>query len=183
MDFLFSRLFWGSIVILIGLSIILNTIFKINIPLFRIVFALLIIYFGVNMLMGSFKSHRHRESGKASDVFSSSSIKADPSSLNSEYNVVFGNQVVDLTAITDGADKTVQLNTVFGSQTVYVNEQTKLRIKASSVFAKVRLPDDHDVNFGDYTYNQEPADTLSAGILFIEANAVFGEIKIYKQKK
>lgn len=181
MDFLFSRLFWGGIIILIGLSIILNTVFKINIPLFRIAFALLIIYFGVNMLLGSFKGKKNSE--KSADVFSSSTITADPSSLAKEYSVVFGSQVVDLTSITDGADKTVELNSGFGSQTVYVNQNTRLRIKASAAFGQVTMPDNNNISFGDYTYTQTPETTLSAGTLYIEANAVFGNIKVYKQKK
>ncbi len=181
MDFLFSRLFWGGIIILFGLSIILNAVFKINIPLFKIVLALFIIYFGVNMLLGSFKSKS--ETGKATDVFSSSSIKVDPTSLNNEYSVVFGSQTIDLTEITDGADRNVEINTVFGSQKVYINENAKVRVKASSVFGSVTLPDNNSVSFGDYTYSQQPETTLSAGVLFIEANAVFGDIKIYKQKK
>lgn len=181
MDFLFSRLFWGGVIILFGLSIILNAVFKINIPLFKIIFALVIIYFGVSMLVGSFKGKNNGD--KATDVFSSSTIKADASSLSNEYSVVFGSQVVDLTDITDGADKTVEVSTVFGSQKVYINENTKVRVKANSVFGSITLPDNNSVSFGDYTYNQQPESTLSAGILFIEANAVFGDIKVYKQKK
>lgn len=181
MDFLFSRLFWGGIIILFGLSIILNTIFKINIPLFKIVFALLLVYFGVTMLVGSFKGKNYNS--KSSDVFSSSSISADASSLAKEYSVVFGSQVVDLTQITDGADKKVELNAVFGSQKVYINADTKLRIKASAVFGQVSMPDNNNVHFGDGSYTQEPNTTLSAGTLYIDANAVFGEVKIIKQKK
>lgn len=182
MDFLFSRMFWGGIVILIGLSIILSAVFKIHIPLFRIIIALIIIYFGFTVLVGSFKS-KGGKAAEASDVFSSSALKADPSSLKSEYNVVFGNQAIDFTEITDGADKTVELNTVFGSQTLYLNPNTRLRVKANAVFGQVRLPDDHSVSFGDYNYVQEPADTLSAGTLFIEANAVFGNIKVISKAK
>lgn len=181
MDFIFSRLFWGGIIILFGLSIILNAVFKINIPLFKIIFALLIIYFGVTMLVGSFRGKNN--SDNANDVFSSSTIRADATSLNKEYSVVFGSQVVDLTDITDGADKTVELNTVFGSQKVYINEDTKIRIKASSVFGQVSMPDNNSVSFGDGTYSQDPNNTLSAGTLFIDANAVFGEVKILKRKK
>lgn len=181
MDFLFSRLFWGGIIILFGLSIILNAVFKINIPLFKIIFALLIIYFGVNMLVGSFKGKKTSDSG--TDVFSSSTIRADASSLNKEYSVVFGSQVIDLRDITDGADKTVELNTVFGSQKVYINENARVRVKASSVFGQVSMPDNNSVSFGDGTYTQQPENTLSAGTLFLEANAVFGDIRVYKQKK
>lgn len=181
MDFLFSRLFWGGIIVLFGLSIILNTLFKINIPLFKIVFALVLIYFGITMLVGSFRSKTG--SHKSADVFSSSTISVNAGSLEKEYSAVFGSQTIDFTQITDGADKTVELNAIFGSQKVYVNENTKIKIKANAVFGQVSMPDNNTVSFGDGSYSQEPVHTLSAGTLFIDANAVFGEVRILKQTK
>lgn len=52
MEFMLSsKLFWGAIVVLAGLVIIANAVFNINIPIFRVFFALLLIYWGVKMLI------------------------------------------------------------------------------------------------------------------------------------
>lgn len=51
-----SKLFWGALVIIAGILIILGGVFKINIPIFRTLFALFLIYIGVHMLMGSFRN-------------------------------------------------------------------------------------------------------------------------------
>mgnify|MGYP003990967287 FL=1 len=58
MPFLFSGLFWGVMLVLFGASMILRAVFNLDIPIFRIIFALVIIYFGVKLLLGrqSFKS-------------------------------------------------------------------------------------------------------------------------------
>ncbi len=47
MGFLFSDIFWGIVLILTGVSIILQLVFKINIPVFPIVIAFLLIYAGI----------------------------------------------------------------------------------------------------------------------------------------
>ena len=47
MDFFFGGLFWGVLLILIGIGIILKVFFDINIPIFRTALALLLIYLGV----------------------------------------------------------------------------------------------------------------------------------------
>ena len=52
MEFLASGVFWGSVIILFGVSIILNAVFGISIPVFRVVLALILIYFGIKILAG-----------------------------------------------------------------------------------------------------------------------------------
>ncbi len=52
MGFLASGVFWGSVIILFGISIILNSVFGISIPVFKIVLALILIYFGISILAG-----------------------------------------------------------------------------------------------------------------------------------
>ena len=47
MCFLFGGVFWGIVLVLLGLSIIVRIVFNIHFPFFRILFALIIIYFGL----------------------------------------------------------------------------------------------------------------------------------------
>jgi hypothetical protein len=47
---LMSGVFWGSVLILLGLSVIIEHVFHINIPVFKMVFACLLIYLGIRLL-------------------------------------------------------------------------------------------------------------------------------------
>jgi len=48
------KIILGIFIILFGLSIIINHVFKINIPLGKFLFGLFIIYLGVKILLGGF---------------------------------------------------------------------------------------------------------------------------------
>ncbi|MDD2331344.1 MAG: hypothetical protein PHI68_01685, partial [Candidatus Cloacimonetes bacterium] len=56
MSIFFGNMFWGILIILLGLSLILKD-FNINIPLFKIFFGLIIILFGIKLLIG--RPHVH----------------------------------------------------------------------------------------------------------------------------
>ena len=51
MDFIFGNIFWGLLIILLGLSIFLKG-FNLHIPLVRVFIAIIIIMFGIKLLFG-----------------------------------------------------------------------------------------------------------------------------------
>ena len=53
MRFLSSGIFWGFIIILFGIVILIKTVFHINIPFFRILIGILIILFGISFIVGA----------------------------------------------------------------------------------------------------------------------------------
>lgn len=173
MEFLSSRVFWGIIVLLIGLSIILNALFKINLPLFRIAIALALIYFGVNLLIGSFRTSPAKD---GTTIFSNSKAAPTLADLKKEYSAVFGSMDVDLSNLRLEEDRNVEINAIFGSVTVFVSRQQPYRIKGSAVFGSVKMPNGSNTVFGDQTVTNE--NNSSPGTLWIDANGVFGEVKI-----
>ena len=54
MGFLFSGIFWGVILILLGLAMIIKVVFNVSLPIFRIVFAIIFVYIGFKILVGGF---------------------------------------------------------------------------------------------------------------------------------
>ena len=92
----YSKVFWGVVVLLIGISIIAQAVFKINLPVFKIVFGLILLYAGFKVLAGAFgfKSTPKQESAS---VFSSQRVSVDQFRDNVEYSSVFGSQEVDFT--------------------------------------------------------------------------------------
>lgn len=177
MGFIFSSFFWGAVIILIGLSIILNAVFNIKIPVFSIIIALIFIYLGLKILFGSFGI----KTSKNTVVFSSSDLKS--SNKNEEYNIIFGRGTIDLTDI-DLEEKQLfyEINVVFGKADVLIDPNIPLIIKVSSVFAGAHLPDGNVAAIGNNSYIS-PAYVKGEKFISIEMDAVFGELNIIEKRK
>jgi hypothetical protein len=55
MSLVSSGLFWGIVILLIGLSIILREIFDVHFPFIRVLFGALLNWRGVHMIAGGFQ--------------------------------------------------------------------------------------------------------------------------------
>jgi predicted membrane protein len=174
MDFFFTRTFWGLLVMLIGVSIIVNGVFKINFPVFKVLLALFFLYMGFNILYGTF---RGSQANRNSVVFGESKVEPDQMGTFEKYDVVFSEQKIDLRNSTFQSDQsTIKLNCVFGSQKVYLPKGYKLNVKGSSVFGSIQFPDGSNVSFGDNIYKENEQSSLPT--IKVDASVVFGEIQI-----
>ena len=163
MEFMLSsKLFWGAIVVLAGLVIIANAVFNINIPIFRVFFALLLIYWGVKMLLDI----RPRQSGNDAAVAVFSESNYEGKSLDKrEFSAVFGSQTVDLRHIEFPSDAKIEVNAVFGSSTLLLPPEVTVQVEQNAVFGSVDDKRRNPINDGNK-------------VLRLEANAVFGSIDI-----
>ena len=109
MSFFCSGMFWGSILILLGISVVLKAVFHINLPIFRLAFAAFLIYCGVKVLMGG---QWGRVAHTGTIFFSQCSTPM--SSKDNEYNIIFSRGVVDSTILDlYNPDKPVTVNTIY----------------------------------------------------------------------
>ena len=168
-----AGLFWGIILIVIGLSIIFRVVFDVNI--FRVAIGILLIFFGIKVLLGkNFLHSTHRN-----DVLFNKQVVTALSGDYTEYNVIFGKAVYDLRNLDLKENKrvTIDLNTVFGDTELYLNPDIPVNIKAESVLGNILLPDGNSTSFGTVHFTSgEISD--SSGQLRIKAHAVFGNIEI-----
>jgi predicted membrane protein len=172
MSFVFSSLFWGLIVILIGLSIIVKAVFKIDIPVFRMVFAFLLIYWGIKIMFGNVFTRK----SEGTVIFNEA--KFDASSKNNEYNVIFGRSDVDMRNIDlSHGNVRAKVNIIFGSGTIYLSPEIPAIVKVETVFGDSRLPDRSVSSFGNTIYRTSSFKE-SEPHLQIELNVVFGSGKI-----
>jgi len=174
MNFLFTTVFWGAMLILLGGSIILKAVFHIDIPIFRIVIALIVIYWGVTLLVG--KPLRFGRSRHESVIFNSETF--DSASGDEKYNVVFGSGKFNLANISlDSGSKYVEIKVVFGEGTLLIPKDMPVMIRSTAVFAEVGLPDGSGSSFGDSGYRSK---NYKEGepVLIIDAKTVFGELEI-----
>jgi len=171
-----SKLFWGLVIILIGVSIIINHVFKIDFPLFKVIIALLIIWFGISLLLGSF-NFKKVSSGEFSSVFSGQNYSPDRIDDDTEFNAVFGSSKIDLrnTEFTKD-DINIEINAVFGSVKVYLPKHVRVSVKASSAFGSVRGPSHRQDGIGEQQFT-EGAESAKTN-LRIEASAAFGSIRV-----
>jgi hypothetical protein len=173
MDFFFSGLFWGIILILLGVSIIIRIVFHINVPIVRIVFAFIIIYFGIKLLVGG----NWLGCSGSRTAFGSSTMSISPD--RSEYKVVFGSSVIDATAeVTGSVPERSSIRTVFGQCHLTISPKVPTIIRVSSAFGEARLPDGSSVIFGESTYKNAAAREGKSPMREIDANVVFGNFVV-----
>ena len=84
-------LFWGVLLVLIGLAAIFRVVFDVN--LFGVLFALFLIFVGVSLLVGK-PWMMHRQKSEHDILFEERAVHDQPRD-NSEYNVIFGKSVYD----------------------------------------------------------------------------------------
>lgn len=168
MGFLSAGVFWGAVLVLMGLSFILKAAFNIDIPVFRALVGLLFIYFGLQILLGS-----HGRDGRTCGPIPVGGLVA-PDGKNGEYNVIFGKGVIDLTGI-EVKDRIVELktNTVFGASTVKLKARTPARVKVNTAFGSAQVPSGDSSAMGTLLY-KTPSYLEGKPHLVLEVNAVFG---------
>ncbi len=173
MGFFFSEVFWGAFLILLGVSAIVKS-FNINIPVVRLLIAFFFIYIGISVLFGNGIIF-DRDEGTI--LFSDQIIHVEEISQR-EYNILFSKGEIDLTNLSlhDKTEK-LEINTIFGGGVVKLNSELPVKIKASSAFGNVQMPNNSNVAFGELIYTSgNPEETEKQ--LIIEANAVFGGLVI-----
>lgn len=171
MNFLFSSIFWGIVIIFFGLSIIFKAVFNLDVPVFRIVFSIIIIYIGLSMLTGT--SGIKNTKNKA--VFQEKKLEYQKNV--SEYSVIFSKGDLDLTKIILTENKSIEYNVVFGSGELTINSKTPAKITASAAFGETKLPDGNSVSFATTVYKTK-AYKEGEKYLDLKVNAVFGGLEI-----
>jgi predicted membrane protein len=163
MEFLQSKFFWGVVVVLIGLSMILNDVFKINLPLFKIIIAVFFIYLGVRIMSGTFSV----KGGESASVFGDNRVRIEvPEDLSKEYSAIFGSQTIDLSDMkSNNETDRIQVNVVFGSTRIIVHRDQRVKMKVNSVLGSAHAP------------SSSGNDSLN-NVLYIEGNVVLGDLKV-----
>lgn len=168
MGFLSAGFFWGAVLVLMGLSVLLKAVFNIDLPVFRVLVGVLFILFGLRILTGG-----HDGNDCLRYVPPKGGVVA-PDAKGFEYNVIFGKGVIDLTGV-EVKDRTVELkaNTIFGSSTVRLKAKTPALVKVNTAFGSAQVPGGNATALGSLLY-KTPAYQEGKPCLALEVNAVFG---------
>ena len=167
-------IFWGSVLILVGVWFIVRRLLPVHIPVIRILVAVLFVYAGVRILARGPVSTDQNVA-----IFSESRMTYAPNHSR-EYNLIFSSGVVDLTsAAPSGAGIRAEVNVIFGSGTLLINPAVPVRVSMSSAFGTVESPNGRSVAFGDTVYTTDSW-REGAPAVEIHATAVFGRLTIQK---
>jgi hypothetical protein len=179
MNILSSGVFWGLILILIGISIIVRIVFNVDIPIFRLVIGLLLVYFGFQVIFGgSYRSRRRIDTQRGERSYRGYNIQQG----NNQYNIVFSRGRVDLTDKTDlSTDQFVEVNVVFGSAVVLIDPEIPTQIEVNTVFGSASLPGRKLAMIGQERY-RVGADRADGSILYIEVSSVFANVEFIEKK-
>lgn len=167
----FNGVFWGVFFVLLGIAIVINIVFKIDIPIFSIFLAFFFVYLGLSIITGGFSF------SKMKDKWRTSNYEWNPNDPNSKnYEIAFGQGNIDLTQVTQiqGTAK-IRINIAFGQGLVIMNRQYAVKIIADSAFGKTTFPDGSFVSFGTHTYIS-PGFESAPDRIEIFANLAFGEM-------
>ncbi|MCK5219254.1 hypothetical protein KAR10_07025 [bacterium] len=172
-------LFWGIVVMLIGLGIIFNVVFKMNLPVLKVIFGLIFVFIGFKIIFsGSGWAPCHR--GSDDVIFHQKTIKG-LAGEKKEYNVVFGKAVIDLRDIELKENLTeIEVNSIFSGAEILLSKATPVKIIADVVFGGARLPDNNAGGFGTSTFKSEGLNE-NENYLLIKVNAIFAGVEIKYQ--
>jgi len=173
--FLFSRLFWGLILICWGGVLIIEKLFKVNIPMGRFILAFILVYCGIYIITARSCRKSHAPS-KAKVV-----ITNTQNDKTNEYSTVFGSSIIDLRAIKD-IDKEIDISTVFGTTEIWLSDQYAYNITDDTVFGVTELPPKDTAFYGLGSNTSTIGDPDNANIVSIHINTVFGRSVVEVQK-
>lgn len=168
---LIDAVFWGVLLIVLGALLIARKYVPFNLPVGRIIIALVFVYLGVRIIL---RGPAVRDENTV--IFGSRTTLAGETRGSRDYNVIFGSGDIDFTTM-PADDATREVNVIFGSGTLRVNPEAPVKIVLSAVFGSVRAPDGSTVSFGDRTWTSA-AYREGSPALRVKAAAVFGSLNI-----
>lgn len=172
MSFISSGAFWGTLLILAGIAIILKIVFGIHFPFFKILLGILFIYIGVRIIAGvSGKTERAN-----SQMFGMNKMKFDEN--NPEQSLLFSKGIIDYSNVhIKSTGDSSKINVLFSEGIMLISEDTPLKIRVSSAFSGSSFPDGTNISFGDYTYTTKSfSDSLP--YLSVKVDVAFSSFRV-----
>lgn len=170
-------MFIGLFFLVLGVSLLVEKILGIDIPVFRSFFAVFLIYLGVKILFGGYGIKAHKVASSHQAIFSQSAFSHEQGNKN-EYETVMGKSTLDLSKqdVTNMLEP-IKVTTVMGDTKIILPKNSAYKITASSVLGNVSLPNDTKNALGNMLYESDLFRTNGKG-LEIKIDVVMGNLKV-----
>ncbi|OQA36129.1 MAG: hypothetical protein BWY54_00221 [Candidatus Dependentiae bacterium ADurb.Bin331] len=170
-----SEIFWGTLIIIFGVSVLIKAIFGIDLPLIRIIFGGLLIYLGVSMVTSFNKKSDTRTIWFSSFSSSQQSIKQP---IKDDYRVAFSSIRIDLRSVpADQLPPKITIDAHCSSVHLITNPDVPTIININASFASTKLPNNDTVSVGNSVYMTH--DQTIKPELEVNANLVMSNFEIY----
>lgn len=172
-----SSIFWGVLLIIIGLCLVIKVVFNIDFPVFKVIIAFIFIYIGLKIILGHNFRPFHEKKTETEVIFGESSF--NNVEHDKEYNVIFSKGNFDLRNIPlqEVGPTRVKITTVFGGAKILIDKNKPIRIKTDAVFSGAQMPNGNSTSFGTTLYTSDSLD-VSKPFLDVKADVVFGGLEI-----
>jgi predicted membrane protein len=171
----FGGIFWGVLLVLLGIALLLNIAFSIRLPIFDILIGLFFVYLGVRVLIGRRFWYGHHRRWRRDDRYVESGKPGE------HHDIIFGRGDIDLTHVSlPNETVRVEVNTVFGGSRITLDARMPVKIHTSSAFGAVRLPDGSATTFGEDTWKSSNLDETRPYLL-LYVTSVFSGTRIVNQ--
>jgi predicted membrane protein len=168
--------FWGVLLVIVGLTMIIKVVFHIDIPVFRVLFAFIFIFIGIRILAGN--SNSGKQDKRPENIIFGDTNFAINNKITKEQNILFGRGFIDLRNIDSTSLPTeIEINTVFGSAEIIIPKNIQVRIKIDAAFAGATLPNNNTSAFGSSFY-ESPGFDANKPFLYIKTSVAFGSLHI-----
>ncbi len=173
-----AGIFWGVMLVLMGLALVIRVVFNIDFPVFKVAIGIFLVLLGIKLLfVRDYRYSRHFQ--KEDTVFNERIYKAPEP--DKAYSVVFGKGIYDFTGIDlSKGSYNAKISIVFGGSQIIIPRDKPVRIMASAVFAGAELPDGNTAVFGQSTYESENCSPDSA-VINIKLDVVFGGVQVIRR--
>ncbi len=162
-----SSMMWGVVLLLLGISLIINAVFGVSLPVFRIVAGGVLIYVGIAVLLG-----RGDDRGPAFTLH----VRKDV--VGYSYATNFASRTIDLTKVRPAdAKKPIVINTSFGATTIKLDKRKTTKLKVQVAFGSVELPDESRGGIS-LNFTRIFGDASDKPDITVDARVAFGKLEV-----
>lgn len=158
-----SKIILGLLLTLTGIYLIIRYCFNVNmpfilyIPIFRMIFSIVIMFLGVYILIGVYYIGENL-----------------PKNKNKYHRIFFKTSNMDFTNIEIDRNLNITVDAIFSDTVIFINQNIQVHIKASSAFGNISIPTGDSVSFGEINFVLGNSDK----ILYLNVNSAFGQVRI-----
>ena len=178
-----KNMFWAILFIAVGVILLIQTVFNIELPIVRILIGLLLIYMGFKMITkpsspGIISLKVNKISSDTETIFTQNEMKAKTSdgSTHRKFSTVFGSSNLDLRGLTpEDLAQEIKIENAFGRTLVKTDNTIPIKANVDTGFASVSIRGQKTGNFGD-SLLQTTDYSSDKPAYKLNINAAFGEV-------
>lgn len=163
-------MFFGIILLIIGISILLP-----KIPIFNIFLGGFLILFGLSMFLGKDIKNMIAYKQKNLTVFSENTFIYNDE--EKEYITIFGSSKLDIDRVNINKNKKLEIISIFGNSEVNVNKNINYKIKSTTLFGSTHLPQNQTEGFGELDAKSKVFNENQPYVEF-EVVSLFGNVDV-----